>query len=151
MPGEPEGEFEVTKLEAIETEDGTEKPSKIFDTGEDFNLEVSFEGSGANWNNMKALGPLGMSYHVQFYAEGMGPTVWNRNFGTKSGQLNPAEDKYVIRSDACNVNKGGIYRCGVMVTFRFDPPPPGGPGQPWYGWLGFAEDCVIQIHPLETA
>jgi hypothetical protein len=146
MPGQPAGEFDVTQLVAIETEaGGVELPSSIIDVGESFHLRATFTGSGTNWNNMKALG---LTADVQFYAEGMGPGVFNQNFGTTPVILDPAQDQYEVNSPSASVANAGIYRCGVVVTFRLDNPAPA-PDLPWNGWLGFNEDCVIQIHPQE--
>lgn len=143
MPGQPEGEFDVTKLEAIEKEpSGGEHPSYIFDYGESFQLQATFQGSGTQWENMKLNK---FAYVAQFFAEGMGPGVADRDFGTTSGNLASGQDVYEVRSPNVSINAMGIFRCIVVVTFR----GPGTPPKPWIGFLGFNEDCVIQVHVYE--
>jgi hypothetical protein len=145
MPGQPEGEFDVTKLEAIETEPSGEKhPSFIFDIGENFQLEATFEGAGDTWRNLEFSGEY--EAVAQFYAEGMGPGVPDQNFGTKAKDLTwPSPGEYKILSDTVSISRQGIYRCGVVVYLRDRDPP----RRPWIGFVGFNGDCVLQVHPFE--
>lgn len=144
MPGEMtmNGEFNVTRLEAWEIETPGQPPiqSNIIDWTEPFFLRAYFEGSGPGWINMRQNG---FEYRAQFYAEGMGPGVADQDFGTVTGNLVPGQDAYEVDSNEQTIGANAIFRCGVMVTFR----PPG--GGPWFGVLGYNEDCVIQIHTLE--
>ena len=143
MPGQPEGEFDVTTLEAIETEpSGVQHPSSIFDFGEQFNLQATFQGSGTQWENMKLNR---FAYVAQFFAEGMGPGVADQDFGTTNGNLTPAQNVYEVGSPNASINAVGIFRCMVVVTFRGPATPP----RPWIGFLGFNQDCVIQVHAFE--
>jgi hypothetical protein len=140
MPGEPEW-FDVTKLEAIEIDEpGVEFPSNIIDWGEDFYLKATFEGHGPLWDNMTQNG---FQYIAQFYAEGMGPGVADQNFGSTQGNLVPGQPQYQVNSPVANIEAEGVWRCGVMVTFRTAD------AGRWYGVLGYNEDCVIQMSILE--
>jgi hypothetical protein len=145
MPGQPEGEFDVTKLEAIETETtGEEHPSFIFDKGESFTLKATFQGAGDTFRNLE----FSREYEAfaQFFAEGMGPGVPNQNFGSKQMPLQwPSPPEYEIVSNPVSISSRGIYRCGVVVYLRDKDSPQ----RPWIGILGFNENCVIQVHPFE--
>jgi hypothetical protein len=130
-----EGTFDVTRLECWEVEEpGNWLLSNIIDVGEDFFLRVYFEGSGSTWDNMKALA---LDFHVQFYADGMGPGIPDVDLGSTLGTLG-ADDEYEIDSPMNQIDDAGLYRCGVTVTFP-----------DWKGTLGFNEDCVIQVNPQE--
>lgn len=136
MPGEfAGGQFDVTKLEAIEIETatGVESPSNIIDYGENFYLQATFEGKGTAWPNL-----TGGTYVAKFYAEGMGPSVPDQDFGTVKGPMT-GKSKYTVKSPVNNITTEGLYRCGVTVSFRKAD------GTPFYGVLGYNEDCVIQI------
>ena len=137
MTGQPTGEFNVTKLEVVET--GTSNLNNIVDAGEMFRLKATFEGTGTNWDNMEKM-PV--TAEVYFYGEGMG-LVASQAFGAiKSQVLAYKTGKYEVFSDQVSVPIQGIFRCGCVVTFKNG-------ATPWYGWLGYNEDCVLQVHPSE--
>jgi hypothetical protein len=134
------GQFDVTKLEAIEIEKvaGVETPSNIIDAGETFYLKATFGGSGPGWANV-----VGKEYVAKFYAEGMGWGISNQNLGTDTGTVTSATQQFA-QSPNKVINTDGLYRCGVTVSFR-DPVTL----VPFYGCLGYNEDCVIQIGGAE--
>jgi hypothetical protein len=135
------GLFDVTKLEVIELETagGAEVSSNIIDVGENFYLKATFEGSGAIWSNV-LLG----KYVAQFYAHGMGYNVPNQDLGTTSGDVNAlGGPPYTVKSPTKSITDEGLYRCGVTITFQTST------GVPFYGVLGYNEDCVMQVNELE--
>jgi hypothetical protein len=135
------GTFDVTNLECWEVQDpGNEILSNIIDVGEDFYLKAYFEGSGDLWTNMTNAR---YEYVVRFYAEGMGFNVPNINLNETTGNLVPGQLVYEVDSPTDHIDDEGIYRCGVTVTFRTAD------GADWPGVLGFNEDCVIQVSPME--
>lgn len=146
MAGQPEGHFNVTKLEVIETVNGTEVPSNIVDAGETIKLRVTITGSDLGgglypWTNFK---DSGFRVRAYFYVEGMGPWVWNQTFGVKYHVID--KDTITVDSDPVAAPGSGLYRCGVVVNV-VTPAALGTRYQ--YGWLGFNEDCVFQVHWAE--
>jgi hypothetical protein len=140
MPGEfAGGSFDVTNLTAIEIEELTGAPvvSNIIDAGENFHLQATFTGAGVLWQNL-----TGCTYVAQFYAKGMGFGVPDYNLGTTNGPVTGG-GTYTVDSPTYNITSEGVYRCGVTVTFRTST------GVPFYGVLGFNEDCVIQVSESE--
>ena len=140
MPGEfAGGSFDVTNLRAIEIEELTGAPvvSNIIDAGENFHLQATFTGAGVLWQNL-----TGCRYVARFYAEGMGVGVPNHDLGMTTGPVTGAAT-YTVNSPNHSIANEGIYRCGVTVTFQQST------GVPFYGVLGFNEDCVIQVSPSE--
>jgi hypothetical protein len=153
MPGQPNLPvflaFDVTEL-AI-TEPGPPfLDQNILDLGEPFALRVTFTMSGPFAFFIEGI--PGIRAVMQFYAEGMGPGVPNVAFGTPTLGLTAGTGTYVYHHPVPGgVTAGGIYRCGVAVTFRVVAPPPGPAGDvPVPAILGFNEDCVIQVHHQET-
>ncbi len=134
------GTFDVTKLEAIETEKLTNKDvvSNIIDAGEKFRLRATFVGSGVGWPNVVN----GCRFVAQFYAHGMGPGLPSLNLGAQTGNM-AATGPTVVDSPMNVIAAEGLYRCGVTVTFQFKS------GGPYYGVLGYNEDCVIQVSTHE--
>jgi hypothetical protein len=160
MAGEPEGVFDVTKLEVIETDAaGVEHSSSIIDVGEAFKLRATIKGKAGDptWEAFKAINaPVGVpdffQVRARFYAEGMGPGVPNRFFGALKF-VSITADEFTVDSDVVTVGAQGIYRCGVRVNVFFYWDPPGAPPPitiPWRGWLGYNEDCVLEVNPFET-
>ena len=141
MPGEmtAQGWFDVTGLESIEIETATggEIQSAIIEWGTDFFLRATFSGGGPTWENMTRNG---FGYIVSFYAEGIGPGVDEVNLGEVTGNLVSGHSDYRVDSPTIDSMAVGIWKCGAAVTFRM----PDGVG-PWYGVLGYNEDCLIQI------
>jgi hypothetical protein len=137
--GNPSAEsFDVSELEIVET--GTTTPNNIVDVDEDFQLRARIEGSGSTWNNLKATDH---KVKAQFYAEGMGPGVPDQTFGDPVFE-DIAADDFWVESETVSVADEGIYRCGVVVTVYDDTE-----AIPWVGWLGYNEDCVLQVNPHE--
>ena len=132
------GAFDVYKLECWEVESpGNWIQNNIIDVGENFFLRVYFKGSGTTWDNV--VEPMTLQYTVNFYAEGMGPGVPNVAIGPPiNGNLVVGQGDYQVNSTEIAIGNTGIYRCGVTVTFAA-----------WKGLLGFNEDCVIQVNPME--
>jgi hypothetical protein len=153
MPGEPVGVFDVNTLEVIEMVSGVETSSHIVDVGENFNVraEITADGTDPAWKSWRdindALGPGNEMYFVRahFYAEGMGPGVLNQTFGTTDEPINA--DNFTVDSPLDNIGNDGIYRCGVMVNvyFKF-----GVVEVPMKAWLGFNEECPLQVNEHET-
>jgi hypothetical protein len=141
MPGQagnPSSEnFDVSELRVVEL--GTSDPNNIVDVGESFQLKARIEGSGSTWNNLKATDH---KVRAQFYAEGMGPGVPNQSFGEKFADI--SGDDFWVTSDPDDVAHEGIYRCGVVVTIWDDAET-----NAWKGWLGFNEECPLQVNPHE--
>jgi hypothetical protein len=135
--GNPAAEsFDVSELEIVEL--GTTTPNNIVDVGANFQLRARIEGSGSVWNNLKTTDHV---VKAQFYAEGMGPGVPDHTFGADIFKDISADD-FWIESDPVSVAEEGIYRCGVVVTIWDDAA-----ANPWTGWLGYNEDCVLQVNP----
>jgi hypothetical protein len=145
MAGEPRGQFDVTKLEAIETDPaGDEHSTYILNAGEQFSLRATFEGTGAQWDSMERSGFKAV---LRFYAESIGPGP-EQSWGPKMITLGPAsqhktDGEYRVDSDPISISQSGIYRCGVAVTFKTDS------DNYWWGVLGFNDECMLQIHWLE--
>jgi hypothetical protein len=155
MPGEMTtgSWFDVTELKAIEIETATgdEMESNIIDFGENFFLRATFRGGGPSWLNMTQNG---FEYRARFWADGMGPIPapdpitdpdWrDLDLGTVTGELVPGQIEYEIDSPTTTIDvMDVVYRCGVTVSFRTSD------GGPWFGVLGYNEDCVIQISWME--
>jgi hypothetical protein len=137
--GNPSAEkFDVSELEIVES--GTTTPNNIVDVDEVFELRARIEGSGSTWDNLKSTDH---KVKAQFYAEGMGPGVWNRTFGAPKF-VDISDDDFWVESDSVTVDRAGIYRCGVIVTIWDDAET-----NAWKGWLGFNEDCRLLVNPHE--
>jgi hypothetical protein len=146
MPGQPNDptlfDFDVTGLQVVEI-GPPELDQNILDTGERFWLRATVTVSGALWTVLQQIaGVVPINLRANFYAEGMGPGVPNQAFGVQSHPIGAASTYTIYRSVDAGIASGGIYRCGVAVTLHLD-----GVGLNYI--LGFNEDCVIQVHPLE--
>ena len=126
--------FDVSQLRVVES--GTMSPNNIVDPGENFELEATIAGNGLTWAN------LINSHHkvkAQFYAEGMGPGVPDQDFGHVF--LDIPGNNFAVKSAPVNVPDAGIYRCGVVVSVWDN-----GQTNSWVGWLGYNEDCLLQVN-----
>lgn len=138
MAGQPVGEFDVSDI-AVTWEKVTTHGNNlaIIDVNEAFEITVTFYGKGTEWMNLQGV-PL--KYGVEIFAEGIGLPPSDKNLGKTEGNLVPGQtDPYKVVCKVPNgINQEGIYRLAAMVTF-----------EKWYGWLGFLEGPMIQIHPKE--
>jgi hypothetical protein len=137
--GNPSAEkFDISELEIVEL--GTTTPNNIVDVGEDFQLRARIEGDGAVWDNLKTTDH---KVKVRFYAEGMGPAIPDQTFGAPVF-LDISADDFWVESEAVSVADEGVYRCHVIVEIWDDTET-----HPWKGWVGYNEDCVLQVNPHE--
>jgi len=164
MSGQPQipgrETFDVTNLIVL-SESSPDLPeiynnSNIIDKDETFTLKVVFEGGGQQWPNI-ACGH-GMRARVTVHAEGVG------------GLADPELDMKPVVMPLSNKNvyevpveveggipTNGVFRLGAMVTLERlsnimdDITDPSVPADPYFGWLGFYEGLLIQVHEQEEA
>lgn len=138
MPGQPNIPgvlvFNVMDLQVVEP-NPTEiwAPKTIVATTEDFELRVSFNGSGFVWGHLKReAAPFTISY----FAEGIGgPPVDEKTIAEKTGQLTN-DDEYNILCPVLHPHlHAGVYRIACVITFPTMP-----------GLTGFFENLVIQVY-----
>ena len=141
MSGQPEGEFDVTELIAVEPGDPAAEQGNIIDTAEPFQLRATFDGTGTDWGNMEGGG---WAYSAWFYAHGLGPGMPTLFFGPAViGNLGAGGPYTAVQLVPGGTLPAGTYKCTVVVGFR-NPAT----GTPWLGWLGYNE-CVIMMFPWE--
>jgi hypothetical protein len=128
------GTFDVNTL--VVTEPGAaDAPSNIIPVGGDFDISLTFTGTGTPF---KGFENLGTAYNVSYYLEGIGANAAEIDLGSMSGNLVPGQGTYqgaaTRLSILANALTPGVYRAAGLVTF---------PGVP--GMTGFVEDLLIQV------
>lgn len=139
------GTWDITQLEALEQDaTGTWVPAQIVDRGENFRFRATFDGSGAVWNNLENQGHVAVA---EFYAERMGAEPFWGTFERDIAVVNVtlgAGGPYLAVTGDLTLNRDGIYRCGVTLTFE------DANGVADLGILGFRDDCLIQVSQFES-
>jgi hypothetical protein len=129
------GTFDVNTL--VVTEPGAaDQPSNIIPSGGDFDLSLTFVGSGTPFIGFENLAT---PYRVSYYMEGIGANATEVDLGTVSGSLIPGRGGTYTGADTrlsiLNNNlQPGVYRVAALVTFPAVP-----------GMTGFVEDLLIQV------
>jgi hypothetical protein len=128
------GTFDVNTL--VVTEPGAaDAPSNIIPVGGDFDISLTFKGTGTPFNGFENLG---IAYKVSYYLEGIGANADEVDLGSIDKNLVPGQGTYqdadTKLSILANTLKPGVYRAAGLVTFPDVP-----------GMTGFVEDLLIQV------
>ena len=129
------GTFDVSDL--VITEPGAaDAPSNIIPVGGDFDLSLTFTGTGIVFNGFENLGT---EYRVGYYLEGIGANADEVDLGNMVGNLVPGQGTYSCDdtklSILANTLDPGVYRVAGLVTFPAVP-----------GMTGFIEDLLVQVY-----
>jgi hypothetical protein len=109
---------------------GTVEPSTIVPAGNDFDLRVQFDGSGATWFSHEAGA---QPFTVNFYAEGLGAGAAEIDFGNQTGNLG-AGPYNVTKTISGGISTPGVYRVACTVSLDAYPEV-----------AGFSDDLMIRV------
>ncbi len=142
MPGQPQGEFDVTNVQIFESPPN-ELPSIMMPRAQQFLVLVDFEGKGTIWNWMDSS--LFSPYLITVYIRSAG-SGYDGILATAAGNLNGAGHYSVPIPVPAGVPSGpptppgplspGAYK--LVATVRFPPP-----GPPHFG--GYFEGPILQV------
>jgi hypothetical protein len=119
----------ITSL-TISEPPGSVEPSTIVPAGNDFDLKVQFDGSGATWvSHENGAQP----FTVNFYAEGLGANALEIDFGNQTGNLG-AGPYDVTKTISGGISIPGVYRVACTVSLDNYPEV-----------AGFSDDLLIRI------
>lgn len=129
------GTFDVDNL-AIAEPAGTDAPSNIIPVGGDFDISLSFTGTGSSFIGFENLAT---AYKVSYFLEGIGANADEVDLGevdgnlvpTRGGAYNAADTKLQVLA---NTLQPGVYRAAGLVTFPDVP-----------GMTGYVEGLLIQV------
>jgi hypothetical protein len=121
--------WSITSLTIAEPP-GSVDPSTIVPAGNDFDLKVQFDGSGATWNSHEGLA---QPFTVNFYAEGLGLVPPDVDFGSQTGNLG-AGPYNVSKTITGGVPTPGVYRVACTVSLDNYPEV-----------AGFSDDLMIRV------
>ena len=129
------GTFDVNTL--VVSEPGTaDAPSNIIPVGGDFDISLTFTGTGTSFNGFETLG---IAYKVNYYLEGIGASASEVDLGEVDGNLSPTRGTYSGADTRLNIVANtlqpGVYRAAGLVTFPDVP-----------GMTGYVEDLLIQVY-----
>jgi len=128
------GTFDVNTLVVTEPA-AADQPSNIIPVGGDFDISLTFKGTGTPFNGFENLGT---AYRVSYFLEGIGANADERDLGSITKNLVPGQGTYqgndTKLSVLANNLKPGVYRAAGLVTFPNVP-----------GMTGFVEDLLIEI------
>lgn len=128
------GTFDVNTL--VVTEPGAaDAPSNIIPAGGNFDLSLTFTGSGTSFNGFENLA---IAYNVSYFMEGIGANATEVDLGNVAGNLIPGRGTYTGADTRLNIVANtlepGVYRVAGLVTFPSVP-----------GMTGFVEDLLVQV------
>jgi hypothetical protein len=128
------GTFDVNTL--VVTEPGAaDAPSNIIPAGGDFDLSLTFVGTGVPFIGFENLGT---AYQIHYFMEGIGLNATEVDLGIRAGNLIPTHGTYsgadTRLSILGNTLQPGVYRVAGLVTFPAVP-----------GMTGFVEDLLVQV------
>ena len=129
------GTFDVNTL--VINEPGiADAPSNITPVGGDFEISLTFTGTGGSFNGFENLE---IEYKVNYYLEGIGASASEVDLGEVTGNLVPDQGTYSgadTKLDiVANTLQPGVYRAAGLVTFPDVP-----------GMTGYVEDLLIQVY-----
>ena len=128
------GTFDVNTLVVTEPA-AADAPSTIIPKGGDFDISLTFTGTGTSFNGFENLA---IAYKVSYYLEGIGANADEVDLGDVNGNLVPGQGTYQAPetklSILANALKPGVYRAAGLVTFPDVP-----------GMTGFVEDLLIEV------
>jgi hypothetical protein len=135
MPGQiGTGTFDVNTLLVTEPANA-DAPSNIIPVGGDFDLSLTFKGTGVPFNGFENLKT---AYNVSYFMEGIGKAATEVDLGNVPGNLVPGKGTYsgndTKLSILANTLEPGVYRVAGLVTFPSVP-----------GMTGFIEDLLIEV------
>jgi len=142
MPGQPQGEFDVTNVQVLESPPD-ELPSILIPRAQQFLVLVDFHGNGKVWDWMD--NSLFSPYLITIYIKSVG-AGYEGVLATAGGNLNGAGQYSVPIPIPGGVPSGpptptsalapGAYK--LVATVRFPPP-----GPPHFG--GYFEGPILMI------
>jgi hypothetical protein len=143
MPGQPQGEFDVTNLQILKSPPD-ELPSILIPQSQQFLVLVDFRGKGSIWDWID--GSLFSPYLVTVYIKSVG-AGYEGILGTAAGHLNGSGNYSIPIPIPGGVQSGppkpssalspGAYK--LVATVRFPLP-----GPPHFG--GYFEGPILQVY-----
>jgi hypothetical protein len=129
------GTFDVNTLVIAEPA-AADQPGNIIRAGGDFDLSLTFVGSGTPFIGFENLGT---AYNVSYFMEGIGANTSEVDFGSVPGNLIPGRGGTYSGADTklsiiANTLQPGVYRVAGLVTFPAVP-----------GMTGFTENLLVQV------